>query len=254
MEQMTEFDSDYMPDVKDLISACVGLVTTDEESGILRLVHHSAQEFFQQSREKWFPEGESYITKRCLTYLSFSVFSRGMCQTDEELEVRLRCNPFYAYAACNWGHHARESSEASQEIMNFLESTVEGEASNQVLTAERDRDLLPLSISKRQRRSTNMTGLHLAAYFGIERTVDSLLQLCNYPPNLKDKYGRAPLSWAAENGHLPIIKRLIATGRVKIDSVDKYGKSPLIWAAYEGHTAVVRLLLNKGAYSNSGDD
>ncbi|KAM0524671.1 hypothetical protein ACHAPE_000770 [Trichoderma viride] len=123
-EQMTEFDSDYMPDVKDLKSACVGLVTTDEESGTIRLVHHSAQEFFQLSKEKWFPEGESYITKICLTYLLFSIFDGALCETDRELEDRLNLNPFYAYAACNWGHHARESSEASQEIMNFLESTV----------------------------------------------------------------------------------------------------------------------------------
>jgi ankyrin repeat protein len=250
-EQMTEFDSDYMPDVKIIKSACVGLVTTDEESGIIRLMHRSAQEFFQQSQAKWFPEGQSYITKICLTYLSFSTFDGAPCQTDKELEDRLEKNPFYGYAACNWGHHARESSEASQEIMSFLDSTVKMEASSQVLTSKRHQDLLGRRTNYRQRDSTKMTGLHLAAYFGIERAVDSLLQLRNYPPDLKDIYGRTPLSWAAENGHAPVVKRLIVTGQVKIDSKDERGKRPLIWATKEGHTAVVRLLLDEGADSSS---
>lgn len=246
-EHMTEFDSGDMPDVKALESACAGLVTTDEKSGNIRLVHHSTQEFLQQSQEKWFLEGESYITKICLTYLSFSTFDGALCRTAKELEDRLKFNPFYGYAACNWGHHARESSITSQEIMNFLESTVKVEASSQVLTSNRHEDLLYKSFDSQQIGPTEMTGLHLAAYFGLERAVDNLLQFCNN----KDIYGRTPLSWAAENGHVPVVEQLIATGQVEIDPEDKCGKTPLTLAAKEGHTAVVQLLLDKGALLNS---
>ncbi|KAK1252735.1 hypothetical protein MKX08_003922 [Trichoderma sp. CBMAI-0020] len=250
-DHMTKFDSSYIPDITYLISICAGLVTTDEKSGIIRLVHHSAQEFLQQSQEKWFPEGESYIAKICLTYLSFNTFDGALCQTNKELEDRLRFNPFYGYAACNWGHHARESSITSQEIMTFLESTVKMEASSQVLTEWLQTHLLLLSIRDKHLGPTNMTGLHLAAYFGIERVIDNLLRL--YKPDLKDKYGRTPLSWAAENGHAPVVEQLIATAQVKIDSKDKSGKTPLIWAARNGHTAVVRLLLDERADQRLGD-
>ncbi|KAL7960031.1 hypothetical protein V8C34DRAFT_94821 [Trichoderma compactum] len=105
-EHMTVFDTDYMPDVKDVKSVCAGLVTTDEESEIIRLVHYTAQEFFQKTQEKWFPEAEASITKTCVTYLSFNTFDNGICQTGEEFRQRLRSNPLYHYAAQNWGHHA----------------------------------------------------------------------------------------------------------------------------------------------------
>ncbi|KAH6714366.1 hypothetical protein BKA61DRAFT_438732, partial [Leptodontidium sp. MPI-SDFR-AT-0119] len=54
-----------------------------------------------------FPEAESAIATTCVTYLSFSAFEAGYCETDDELEERLRLNPVYDYAARNWGHHAR---------------------------------------------------------------------------------------------------------------------------------------------------
>lgn len=250
-EHMTVFDSDYIPDAKYLKSICAGLVTIDEESGIIRLAHYTIQQFFQQSREKWFPEAESYITKICLTYLSFTTFGGALCQTDKKLEDRLRKNPFYGYAACNWGHHARESSISSPETLGFLESPVNLEASSQVLTADRHNELLRRAADNQLREPTKMTRLHLAAYFGINRVVDIILHSRSNPPDLKDIYGRTPLSWAAENGHVSVVEKLIATRQVEIDSEDRRGMRPLIWAAKEGHAAVAQLLLDKGAHPNS---
>jgi hypothetical protein len=37
-------DKDNLPEIEDIVSACAGLVTTDEESGIIRLVHYTTQE------------------------------------------------------------------------------------------------------------------------------------------------------------------------------------------------------------------
>lgn len=250
-EDMTAFDSVYMPDARDLQSICAGLVTIDEESGVIRLVHYSAQEFLQRSQEKWFPEGESYITKKCLAYLSFTTFGDALCWTDKGLEDHLRKNSFYGYAACNWGHHTRESSISQLEILSFLESPVNVEASSQVLTADRHNALLRRAADNQLREPTKMTELHLAAYFGINRVVDIILHSRNNPPDLKDIYGRTPLSWVAENGHVPVVEQLIATGQIEIDSEDRCGMRPLIWAAKEGHATVAQLLLDAGAHPNS---
>jgi ankyrin repeat protein len=55
-----------------------------------------------------------------------------------------------------------------------------------------------------------MTGLHLAAYFGVEKA--ERLLLGSNSPDLKDSYGRTPLLWAAGNGHEAIAKLLVEKG------------------------------------------
>src|ERR1700684_3586984 len=89
-----------------ITSVCAGLVTVDEESDIIRLVHYTTQEYFDQTWATWFPNGQTDIAKTCVTYLSFSAFETGISHTDEDFETRLQSND---YASRNWGHHARVS-------------------------------------------------------------------------------------------------------------------------------------------------
>ncbi|KAH2131752.1 hypothetical protein KXV68_000765, partial [Aspergillus fumigatus] len=84
-----ELDEDNLPLVEDMVSVCAGLVTVDEESGIIRLVHYTTQEYFQQTQQKWFPDAESDITRICTSYLSFCPFESGLCQSFDELKERL---------------------------------------------------------------------------------------------------------------------------------------------------------------------
>ena len=47
----SKLDPDEFPDVEDMVSVCVSLVTEDEESDIIRLVHCTTQEYFERIRE-----------------------------------------------------------------------------------------------------------------------------------------------------------------------------------------------------------
>jgi hypothetical protein len=102
-------DEDNLPQIEDMVSVCAGLVTVDDESHIIRLVHYTTQEYFERMQKDWSPNAETEITTTCVTYLSFNVFDSGFCQTDEEFEERLWSNPLYNYAAHNWGCHARKA-------------------------------------------------------------------------------------------------------------------------------------------------
>jgi hypothetical protein len=152
------------PYIEDMVSVCYVLVTVDEESNIIRLVHYTTQEYFERTQKYWFPNAEADITTACITYLSFSVFESGFCQTDEEFKRRLESNPLYDYAAHNWGHHARQALTLCQEVVDFLECEVKAEAASQALTLKWWSSHPHYS----QRFPRRMTGMHLAAYFGLQ--------------------------------------------------------------------------------------
>jgi ankyrin repeat protein len=91
------------------------------------------------------------------------------------------------------------------------------------------------------------TPLSRAAQKGYEAIIVKLLLATEgIDVDLKDKYGRTPLLWAAANGHEAVVKLLLATEGIDVDLKDKYGRTPLSWAAANGHKAIIKLLLPKG--------
>ncbi|KAH0565262.1 hypothetical protein GP486_001343 [Trichoglossum hirsutum] len=200
-------DTDYLPSEHVLRSVCAGLVTIDEQSRIVRLVHYTTQQYFEQKWTSWFPDAQVDITNVCVTYLSFDTFETGFCATDGEFEARLELNPLYDYAARNWGHHACatltviERTGVEQLIQDLLENETNVSAASQAMMASRSYS------GYSQRVPRQMTGIHIAAYFGLARTIMGLLKN-GYNPDLGDSNGRTPLSWAAERGHEAVVKLL----------------------------------------------
>jgi ankyrin repeat protein len=239
-----EFDEGNLTQIEDMVSVCAGLVTVDEETDIIRLVHYITQEYFKQTQDQWFPNAENNIIAICVTYFSFSVFESGFCETNAEFEERLRLNPLYDYAARNWGYHGRTASaEVEQLIIRLLESGAKVSSSSQAMMA---------SSGYSQIVPRRMTGLHLAAYFGRVETAMALLKN-RHDLDSKDTYGRTPLLWAAEKGHAAVVKLLLEKG-AELETKDKdYGQTPLSWAVKSGHEAVVKLLLEKGAELETKD-
>lgn len=284
----TELDEDNIPALEDMVSVCAGLVTVDEESHIIRLVHYTTQEYLERTQKQWFPTAEDEILKVCLNYMSFSTFDSGVCHTDSSFEERLLLNPLYSYATHYWGVHARQVSTYDETIVSFLESEAKVQAAIQALFGEK-RIIGDRGSNYSQETPKRMTGLHLAGYFGITvsaklifRTVDrdrentewSQLQLhqavasghktvvkqlldAGADIELNDtKWGQTPLWWAAASGQEAVLKMLIDAGadvESKASKYTKWGQTPLWWAAASGHTAVVKLLLDAGADTESKD-
>ena len=232
----SELDEKSQPDIEDIVSVCAGLVTVNKESQIIRLVHYIAQEYFErtESQSRWFPNAQTDITKICITYLSFRQFVNGFCQTDDEFEERLQSNKLYDYASHNWGYHARAASMLIPEVNSFLERKAQVESSIQALLAVK---WYSSDSEYSQRFPKEMTGLHLAAYFGVEAVVKLLLE----DVNSKASDGQTPLHWASKSGHLETAQLLLEKG-ANINTADKAGLTPLHLASQNGHVKVAQLL------------
>ncbi|KAE8417808.1 hypothetical protein BDV36DRAFT_283421 [Aspergillus pseudocaelatus] len=234
-----DLDEDYLPSINLLRSL-----------GIIRLVHYTTQEYFQRTQQRWFLSGESEITRSCITYLSLNAFQSGPCDTYEEIEKRLRSYPLYYYAAQCWGHHAREALTLCPEVIEFLSCGMKLEASTQALMIP---ELSQWHIEHYYHSfPRGVTGLHLAAYFGIEEAVKTLLQK-QAKPDASDSYDRTPLSYASQNGHSTITKLFLERG-VDADSLGINGLTPLLLALLYGHTAIAEQLLATGRTNPDSKD
>lgn len=254
---MTEFDNDNIPEINGILSICAGLVTVDNEGNIVRLVHYTTQEYFERRWTDWFPDPQAYIATVCVTYLSFNAFASRECKNDQQFYERLRSYPLYHYAAQNWGHHSRASLSLGKEmpmILDFLEDDDKVVASSQALMVTKYSQEMYWGLQAEQ----GITGVHLAAYFGLEETIERLLER-GHEPNTKSGDGDTPLSYAAKKGHTAVVKLLLALPNVDPNSHDIYGSTPLHGAGINEHEEVVKMLLatdtvelnakNRGGYT-----
>ena len=63
----------------------------DEKNNVIRLVHYTAQEFFNKSWKDWFPDAHPEIANICTTYLSYDWIGT------ENFEDTLLHYPLYRY-------------------------------------------------------------------------------------------------------------------------------------------------------------
>ena len=56
-----------------------------------------------------------------------------------------------------------------------------------------------------------MTGVHLAAYFGLKEALEAV-RSSRRDPDPTDSHGRTPLSYAAANGHEAVVRLLLEKG------------------------------------------
>ncbi|XHF98005.1 hypothetical protein AWENTII_001577 [Aspergillus wentii] len=266
-------DMENMPEVDDMVSVCAGLVTVDEQSGIIRLIHSTTQEYLERTWTAFFPDAHQEIVSKCVTYLSFDAFESGQVHTKEKLKARLQQYPFYSYAAQNWGHHAREASAAGESIIKFLESGSKRCASYQALLYYQGRATVsdgevtyrPYKLSRHFTQyfleGAKMSAMHLAAFFGLKEAVVTLLERGHISES--GYCGKTPLSYAAEHGHDELIPLLCPPFDVTHQTsgtrplpallyvMDAFPMPAMSLAAMNGHTNVVAQLLKHKASPNT---
>ena len=96
-------EEDDLPDGDTLTSTCGGLIVVDGESQTLRVVHYTAEEYFERSHARDLAAARLSLAKVSLAYLALPNFSDGPCSDDLEMDWRLQQYPFLDYASKHWG-------------------------------------------------------------------------------------------------------------------------------------------------------
>lgn len=241
------FDVDNIPETEGILSVCAGLITLNEETRVARLVHYTTQQYFEKTWNTWFPDAHREIGRVCLTFLSLDAFRNGICETQEEFLSRLNQFPLYNYASRNWGYHIQHHCGPIEEelALELLSDAPKAAACSQALTIGRQH----LWTSKT--RKQQMTGMHLAAYWGLSNVLKLLIDNDN-AINVEDPLKRTPLSWASKNGHEKEM-RVLLENRANPDCKDKYGQTPLFHAVHNGQEDATNVLLEYGANPQEKD-
>ncbi|CAG9978718.1 unnamed protein product [Clonostachys byssicola] len=245
------FDLDNITEIHDMLSVCAGLVTVDEGGDIIRLVHYTAQEYFNRTSEKWFHNAQERILKACITCLCYkNVECPPLYLGSGVLDLG---RTFYIYAARYWGIHARHLKTPHQSVLHFLRQTEKVKASYMALFLP-DLSLMETNREILLQLQRPVTGLHLAVRFKLTSTIKILLEESGpnldtnstfaLDPDARDWYSQTPLIWAAQAGQEEIVKMLLSNPNVNPNSRDRINQTALLVAAKGGFPGVVKLILS----------
>ncbi|KAF3223784.1 hypothetical protein TWF679_000222 [Orbilia oligospora] len=238
------FDEENIPDLHRMISVCAGLVITEDESKTMRLVHYTAQEYFEDHPQALSSNCHNDILEVCVTYLSYDIFETGPCESAILFSARLESYALYEYASQDWAHHAYKSSvRATPLVMGLLQNQKKLDACYQAHT----RNFGQWDECKRRYFKDKMiTGLSFAACFGLEGPVAALLSAGADTESRVYRDGATPLSGAVIHGHGTVVKLLLENG-ANIEAKAYSNETPLHLAVKYKREAIVGLLVNSGA-------
>jgi len=199
-----DLDPEGVPALRIVLASCLGLITIEVSSLTVRLVHFTLQEYLSDD-PTLFHSPHSAIAEVCLTYLNFG-FLRDLSPT---LRRAPSTTPLLEYASVYWARHTkREVTENIKILALRLLDRFDEHISIQLLYQYDWRAFWPQWFG-RPEILTGFTGLHGAAFFGIEEVVSAVLDMREWNVNAADCTGNTALTWAAKRGHEGVVKMLL---------------------------------------------
>jgi len=261
-----DIDDAEIMDKDILLSICAGLVVVDNKTGIVRLVHFTAQEYFNKIGASKFLLGDQGMGYTCLTYLSFNVF-KDKANFSESFSFSRSQYPYFASFRRT---PCAESSFSRYALLDYIIHYWCLHVSNHQVALKtplsiffKDQALLrtyvrfmeiyrPSYFSYYIREvplaNHGHTGLHAAAAAGLMLVAKWMIEDTS-DVNLQDFTGKAALMYACQGGDVEMASLLILN-EADVNLGGKYG-TPLLAASKGGHEVIGKLLLEHGANINA---
>lgn len=257
------FDMDNLRDADTLISRCCGLVILDQESGVVRLIHYTTQDYLEKHQSDWAPTAHQVMASDCLTHLMYDIpglheeqLSENQDSEDDDYddnssddsstlsEQRDLMMDLHEYSAEHWGHHVALSGGHNEQLSEFVEAT--DKVHHAGIGLWHTLGHVFNSLSRHWPGSVQLSGdddspgsvwrdsftpLHLAAYFGLDDWLHDALKLVQSQPG--------------NSGISTMLRRYQRFGRVLYFT-------PLDFAILGRHASTVERLAGMGAKLDVG--
>ena len=223
----TKFDPLGLHERDLILEVCCGLVSIDEQDGIVRLVHYSLQEYLIACWHGHWPTAEETVAATCIAYLTLEDVSIHILKH----KTPAHCQ-FLSYALDYWGEHLRGPFEVilEDQICRLLENT--------------------RLLSPKDRRNTIVSGkhfettpVHVAASLGLNHHLLVILKR-NIDLEAQDSRGYTALGLAVYNQQTMAAGQLLAYGANPNAKI--LGMSPLSLATKLSDLATMELLIDYG--------
>jgi ankyrin repeat protein len=269
-----------MSTIEALISPCAGLVLIDKKSNTIRLAHRTAEDYLRV-QDSIYRLACADIAQTCLLCLSHVPFepSNNAKLSLEIIHDYESKYPLIRYAANHWGHHLRRGVHSSVKQLGwtfFSDSPRVNLATQFMVECENNSE-------------RNISGLHLAAYYGLTDFVKSaigkkrpiaidaittwdrtalhwavkyrqhdflvLLVQEGADPNIADTEKRTALLSAIHAGDHRSVEILLSSKKsIDFQLADRERYTPLRMAAANGQSKLAEMLLDKGAEIDASDE
>ncbi|KAI4257361.1 MAG: hypothetical protein L6R42_005724 [Xanthoria sp. 1 TBL-2021] len=257
------FDIDAIPRIGLILDVCAGLLIYDEENKIVRLVHYTAQDYFDALASSKFDEAHVLIASDCVAYLNYDCFQdpqdfiddkesetsdAGSESQDEHYLFHL-----YGYASSFWAQHAitKRDRNLSLQVSQFLAR--DPRVLMQTPSQYDDSPYEPYFslLGGYKERLENRHGCEITAFYGLN---DELEMFCGgiEEGQTLTHYLDSSLLIAVSNGQTKATEILLDHG-ADLDSTNQRGRTALHIASMEGHLDLVNLLLARGISIDARD-
>ncbi|KAH6902536.1 hypothetical protein BKA70DRAFT_1112840 [Coprinopsis sp. MPI-PUGE-AT-0042] len=218
-----------------LISVCCGLVSVDDKTRTVRLIHYTTQDAILPRILELFPIPHALLAHVCIAHVTAcgvqdygkTAINDETCeQRGKDFEALIHNDSLLAYTHRSWVHHSSQCDRYPP-VMGAVTGLVLGSTS------------FPLDAG----RYLDFGGpLHVAALYGLEDLIAPAAQLQS--PNAQTPYWEeSPLVLAVKHGHLACAKALLSLPDTDVNLRARDGSNALIYAIEKEHIECLQLLL-----------